>query len=299
MRKTLLTLAVLGASYVASAQSVDFDRITHWAGSGPNRAALIVQFRTDAFVWGYRWDDSQTPDGMELIREIAQSSSHLCILTQMTGDMGYTLDGVGYSTDITTLLESLTYDFDGACADSRIAFGFFEPEISMGQTHAPGSAALEMALEAIEEAKTSHVITHPLNFTEFGYPAYDYDWWKLSNPDAGLWLSGWYDGYWSYWVGEEGPMNNLGYSGLGMSSVELRDGDVHAWKYLSFAPDADPDPEWLEPVYVDESTSVNITELSTENAEEYFTLSGVKLRKKPARGIYIMRKNGKSFKISN
>ncbi len=307
MRRKLLLIAVLTSAAGAAAQTVDLDLIRHWSGTGPNRAALVVQFDTPgsanpgALVWGYRWEDGDEPDGLEIVTKIAGNSSRLCALVQMTGEMGYTLDGLGYADRVSDLLESLTYNLDGASADSRISFGFFDPNTSMGQTSAPGSDALDMALEAIEEAKSSHVITHPLNFTVYGYPAYDYDWWNLTDPDAGIWNSGWYDGYWSYWTGEAGDLGNLAYSGLGMSSVRLKDGDVQAWKYLSFAPDADEDPDWLAPVYVDENGSTQIDTPAAENpaAEEVFTLEGLRLSERPARGFYLVRKNGETRKYFN
>lgn len=293
MRKELLSLAIVLSALTAMAHPIDFDKIRDWTGTGPNRAALVIQFDTGSksnpgtLVWGYRWENGETPNGVELISAIAENSDRLRILIQMTGDMGYTLDGVGYSDWNKELLDALDYDLDGAAADSRISFGFFEPNTFMKQTSAPGADAIDFVMEAIEEAKTTHVIQHPLNYNEYGYPAYDYDWWKMNDESAGIWNSGWYDGYWSYWTGTEGDLANLGYSALGMSSVYLKDGDVHGWMYWSFTSE---DPEWRTPVYVgDISTSVPEISDDDDSVTEYYSLDGIRLSAPPAAGVYIER----------
>jgi hypothetical protein len=55
-----------------------------------------------------------------------------------------------------------------------------------------------------------------------------------------FWGEGWYGGYWSYWVSTDSRLSadytDWGYSGLGMSSRELSNGDVDGW---SFAPGFD------------------------------------------------------------
>lgn len=292
MRKNLLMIACGLGVCSAFGQTIDFDRIQHWTGKGLNRAALVIQFETPettnpgALVWGYRWGNTETPTGYDMLTEIAKDAQNLAALVQLTGTMGYTLDGVGYAKDITSVLSGLSYDLEGAAHDERISFGFYDPNTAMGQTHAPGDEALSMALEAIEEAKETHVILHPLNYEEFGYPAYDYDWWTFGGND-GIWNSGWYDGYWGYYVGR-GNLDSLGYSGLGMSSVELADGDIHGWRYMTFGGE---EQEWLAPVYV-ENTSALIPEISeaTDVLPEFYTIGGVRLSVPPATGIYIERR---------
>lgn len=282
----------------ASAGNVDFDLIRNWSGSGPNRCALVFQFEPGtsenpgALVWGFRWEDGEQPTGYDLVTSVAEQSSNLCVLVQLTGPMGYTLDGASYSSDAMKLLSGLSYDLEGAAADSRISFGFYSPNSSMGQTHAPGAGALDMVMESIEDAMMSHVIRHPLNYDEFGYPAYDYDWWIFDNQKDALWNSGWYNGYWSFWSGT-GNLEDLGYSGLGMSSVPLKDGDIHAWKYLDFSKD---EPDWLEPVYVasDVNTGIDRSGVNSDPdvLPEYYTLNGIRLSEPPASGFYLEKKGG-------
>ncbi|MDE6332334.1 MAG: hypothetical protein K2L80_07000, partial [Muribaculaceae bacterium] len=271
-----------------------------WTGSGPNRAALAIQFFTDGnpnpgtLIWGYRWENDETPDGLDLISAIAGDSDILLILIQMTGNMGYTLNGVGYSNLPDELLSYINYDFDGAVHDSRISFGFYEPNTTMGQTSAPGAEVPDLIFTAIEDAKTTHIIRHPLDYTTYGYPAYDYDWWKITDESAGIWNSGWYNGYWSYYTGSGNDLDNLGYSALGMSSVKLHDGDIHGWKYVSFSAG---DSEWLAPVYIGDNSSLapEIAEGKTEPTE-YYSIDGTRLSSPPATGIYIERKGARVSK---
>lgn len=224
---------------------VDWSRIRHWAGEGENRAALIVQFHDDpweqAYVWGYRWntpkeeyDDDNMPvvSGETMFRAIAAASIDLDLFTQYTGEMGSTVCGIGYS-ERHSVMDYVKFDFDAARADTKISFNYLTP--SGGQTEAPGMATPEICRAAIEEARITHILDHPLNAAAYGYPAYDYDHWgdeELDDfsIDYALWQHGWYDGYWAFLTGNENT-RRLAYSGVGMSGVALTDGAVHAWVF--------------------------------------------------------------------
>ena len=63
MKKLLLPI-LIGTllSSGAAAETLDFSKIEHWSGSGPNRAAFVVAFNPEegqknpgTLVWGYRW----------------------------------------------------------------------------------------------------------------------------------------------------------------------------------------------------------------------------------------------------
>lgn len=240
-----LKIALLGmmmTTAVAHAIVLDWDKILFWTGSGPNKAALVVQFADngpkEAYVWGFRWDDSQYPDGAptgeDMARDIAANSPDLLLFTQYTGSMGSTVCGFGYyDPDGFPMSESISYDFDGASTDKRVSFNYFTPNETMHQTSAPGYETPGLCGDAIAASAESHIIEHPLNFRNYGYPAYDYDWWQSSSDFATngqRWNAGWYDGYWSYWTGGT-DFDELGYSGVGMSSRRLSDGQVDAWKF--------------------------------------------------------------------
>lgn len=224
------------ATLDSAAQGVDFDLIQHWAGEGEKRAALVVQFNDGkkdvAYVWGYRWNGSAS--GEDMIRSIARSSHSLTALVQYTGSMGSTLDGVGVSRNRCLQDGILYFDYTGAKEDYRISYKYDDPNILMGQESAPGDDAEDMCNDAIRNAFDGNtgIIEHPLNARRYGYPAYDYDYWRmLEESEDYHWQAGWYDGYWSYWVGQQGE--ELVYSGLGMSSAQLADGSVNLWNYVA------------------------------------------------------------------
>ena len=316
MKKKLLPfLAVALTAMPLSAETLDWNKIEHWAGEGPNRAALVVQFITGdgqtnpgAVVWGYRWADGETPTCYDLVTAVAKASSDLVVLTQFTGPMGCTMNGIGYAKDINVLLDNLEYDFDSAMQYPKISFGFDEPNTSMGQTSAPGNETLNLVLEAIDDARETHNIDHPLNQRVYGYPAYDYDWWQLGaqKPDM-YWNAGWYKSYWSYWLGGS-DMNSLSYSGLGMSSVELMDGDVHGWKHLPINEDdmnqdfdqyLEDNSSWLTLNYNHFSGTSGIasSEFAEDAAVEYYRLDGTRATGTLPAGIYLRRQGTHTSKI--
>lgn len=306
MIKRLIIAAVCSTALCAEATTVDFDKIRHWAGEGNARAALVVLFdgQKSAQVWGYRWDSTAetTPSAADMAIAIAGASSDLDIMIQWT-NFGYTFSGAGYSIDH-TVMPYLYYDFEGAADDANISFGYYTPNTGMGQTNAPGADTENICMAAIEQAFTTHVIEHPLNHRTYGYSAYDYDHWRLRDdaPANVLWRSGWYKGYWSYWVGDA-DLSQLGYSGLGMSSVELADGAVSAWAYYNLDPDSGgygtTEVDWN--VDLDyEHTNVNAvavitTDNDTDENATIYTLSGIYLGKLIDRraslpsGVYIIR----------
>lgn len=59
---------------------------------------------------------------------------------------------------------------------------------------------------------------------------YSFDGWKGVGDDD-MWWSGWYDGYWAYWVCNN-PGETFGYSDLGATSRILTDGCVDGWSYV-------------------------------------------------------------------
>lgn len=206
--------------------SFSFDDIQFWVGSGSKRAALVIEWhdgnRPDAMVWGYRWDGEAT--GHDMIVAIAKADPKLLLLTQYTGWMGYTIDGIGYGDNL-----DVRYDLDGAKNEPKNAFKF-EPPITnplLGQTGFPENPAGDVAA-AIRQGVQTGVIYHPINAERYGYPSYDYDYWSCSN---GIhWQAGWYYGYWSYFV-RSSQTSNFSYSGLGATSRVLTDGCWDAWSW--------------------------------------------------------------------
>jgi hypothetical protein len=324
MRKNrLFSLLCLSASIFSSyAVTVEWDKIVNWTGEGTNKAALVVQFLDDgskeAYVWGFRWNESDyengAPSGEDMFRAIAGNSRDLLLFTQYTGWMGSTVDGIGYfNPEKEHLANLIEYNFNGAKEDSRISFDYFNPNEIMGQTKAPGNFTPLYCKNALEESKTTNIIEHPINALEYGYPAYDYDWWQ---PGATLdlntyrWNAGWYDGYWSYWVGSE-DLDKASYSGLGYSSRKLSDGQVDGWKYTQLDGPVSGDVDgytgastpWhtLNYNHFDSGTTIKEIITDREEIEGIYSMTGVKEGSRIEElsdGLYVVRfTNGKSRKI--
>lgn len=296
---------------ISSAETLDWTKIRHWTGEGDNRSALVVQWYTEdalanpgAVVWGYRWDGSDVPTVDEMVREIAAASSDFCVLIQNTGSMGYTFDGAGYAGEVGKIIDKLIYDFDSAIDDENITFNYYNASSSMGQTQAPGDETPVIIANAISQAKVSHVIIHPLNYVEYGYPAYDYDWWQLKEPEEDqYWNSGWYKGYWSFWSGDT-DMENLFYSGMGMSSVTLTDGGVYGWHYNLLDPDngggfGEDDCDWLPLNYNHFFTNTSLAGVNTEESAdaEYYRPDGSRVYGSLSSGFYVVKTGSHAKKI--
>lgn len=245
-KKSLLLLLLLCSGIVPLRASfvLEWEKIKHWSGKGECRSALIVQFNTKedpyAHVWGFRWDpadyESGAPSGEDMFRAIAQGSKDILLFTQFTGSLGSTVDGIGYfDPDGEHIADHLQFDFESAKVDDKISFDYFSPNTAMNQTKAPGNFTPIYCKRAIAASKENNILEHPLNAREYGYPAYDYDHWIADDYVAAhastmQWQAGWYDGYWSYWVGGI-DSDDLSYSGLGMTSRKLADGQVDFWSY--------------------------------------------------------------------
>lgn len=247
MRTKLLTVS-LGLSVISAlAHPIDFNRIQNWTGTGPNQAALVIQYNSDAYgsdayVWGYRWENGETPTGETMMKAICANSSRLSMLTQYTGSMGSTLCGVGYSLN-QEVLKHLYFNFEKAKNFEYINFDYYNVNSFMGQTAAPGDNAPTLAQAAIDSAIVgTHYIQHPFDYGTYGYPAYDYDCWdvdSVAESRGGVsqydlkWSAAWYEGYWSYWCANS-QSQDWTYSGSGFSGRTLVDGSVDGWSFTQF-----------------------------------------------------------------
>ncbi|MDE6310782.1 MAG: T9SS type A sorting domain-containing protein [Muribaculaceae bacterium] len=321
MKKQLSSLVALSSFCIAAAFTVDWNRIQFWTGEGENKAAIVVQFLDDgpeeAYVWGYRWKKDTEASGEDMFRAVAASSPDLTLFTQFTGPMGSTVCGIGYSHEH-TISDYLEFDFDAAREDPNISFNWFSANTMLGQTSTPGWDTPDLCSEAIILSKTSHILDHPINAMVYGYACYDYDWWQPYELPADKlirWNAGWYKGYWSYWCGTA-DSESFAYSGLGMSSRKLADGDVDGWKYTSL------DGEYIDgstgataawhPLNYSHFSSSHVNDITTENNIEkiyVYNSSGVRIRELESdvtigylysilpKGLYIITGMGKTKKI--
>lgn len=320
LRNYILSAITSGVAITANAFVVDWDRIEHWSGHGDNRAALVVQFEDDgpevAYVWGFRWNAADYPDGgpsgEDMFRAVVAGSSDLLLFTQYTGWMGSTVDGIGcFDPKAGNLAGAIAFDFENARMDARVCFDYFVPNEMMNQTKAPGNFTPVYCKRAIDKAESTRVIEHPINAAEYGYPAYDYDWWQPSealDAQTRRWNAGWYDGYWSYWVGGA-DSDKLSYSGTGYSSRRLTDGQVDAWRYMLLdGPVGGWGSEgvtgasvaWHELDYAHFNASVPTAAVGVASVPAeplWFDLQG-RQTSDPGAGIYILRyPSGKTVKV--
>lgn len=316
MRKFLMPI-FCASVFVATRASVpvDFSKITHWTGTGENCAALVIYNNSgasdpNAYVWGYRWPAGETRNGDDMFKEICANSDELVLLTQLTGQYGSTVCGIGFG-DAEGLLENIYFDFERAKDYEFINFDYFNSSSLFGQTSAPGERTPEICQEAINAAKTSgkHYIQHPLDYTAYGYPAYDYDCWKMREEGSvfGWWNSAWYEGYWSYWTANEWDDEWI-YSGSGFTGRRLSDGCIDAWSFTLFEHamvggmgegEAPPEEEDLYSYRAAPTiTSVKLSGNPEENECVFYDMNGVCLgTEMPAPGFYIVCEGGKMRKI--
>ncbi|MCM1369293.1 MAG: hypothetical protein NC204_02855 [Candidatus Amulumruptor caecigallinarius] len=316
MKKILLSGICMSASMVATAQiQVDFNKITHWTGEGENRAALVIYNNAgasdpSAYVWGYRWPAGETRNGDDMFKDICANSTELVLLTQITGQYGSTVCGIGFG-NAEKLLENIYFDFDMAKDYEFINFDYYNTNTLFGQSSAPGDNTPEICREAIEEARTTgkHYIQHPIDYNHYGYPAYDYDCWKITEGgnEYGWWNSAWYTGYWSYWTADIRDDEWM-YSGSGFTGRRLSDGSLDAWSFTMFEHamvggigegEAPPQDETLYS-YRPANTTSDITEIATDDDTpgEYYSIDGTYIgHNRPKKGLYIIRKGSKSKKI--
>lgn len=152
------------------------------------------------------------------------------------------------------------------------------------------------------------MIQHPFDYHAYGYPAYDYDCWKLAAtcPAGNLWMSGWYEGYWSYWLSSDANSDWM-YSGTGFTGRKLSDGAIDAWSYTVFETpgvggygEGTPPTDDLSLIsYRPADKTTGIESIEAEDAEdtEYYDLRGMRLSQAPSAGIYIRRQGGRVEKI--
>jgi len=118
-------LLALGGLLAASAHGFDFGDITHWAGSGLNEAAIVIDWNDtmtpESIVWGYRWNGTAT--GEDMLRAVVASDSNLYIKVSDETAFGIALFGIGYDLDAdgfaltsneTFTNRTIVTDYDGA-----------------------------------------------------------------------------------------------------------------------------------------------------------------------------------------
>jgi hypothetical protein len=253
-----------------STANINLADITCWAGGVDptidpqyiDSAVLLVKWtdqkalsRGDSIlIWGYRWNTitiSVNPDGsrdtfpaatrytIDMIRAVGNADCAFSALLQNTSAGNFTAGGFGYNFASPFERVPVQFNATGAKNDSRIKFGYEYPNCNMSQGTVPYDVYAQ-ATEAIrrEEADFSStgiggtgIIRHPFD-ADYGYPAYDYDYWTLTNPGNLYyeWQAGWYNGYWAFYVKPD-LNGNFTYSGSGIATQGITNHSVSGFVF--------------------------------------------------------------------
>ena len=124
----VVALAVVGVVTAPANAAIDFADIRFWAGTGANRAALVIDFNDakspESLVWGFRWDGAAT--GEDMFRAVVGSDGRLFAKRKVYTwglanlGVGYDVNGNGFATS------------DGTAFDPQtgIAMGNENPSVS-------------------------------------------------------------------------------------------------------------------------------------------------------------------------
>lgn len=98
---------ILGFSAVALLTTASFastfDAAVGWAGSGPHRAGLVIDWNDGlspaSVVWGYRWADGTTPNAEQMLLDIVRADTRLFAKVGEPGGFGTPVFGIGYDAN--------------------------------------------------------------------------------------------------------------------------------------------------------------------------------------------------------
>jgi len=104
-RSVLLGLCVaagLGLAAQAKASSLSFDAIKLWAGNGPDKAAMVIDWNggisPQSLEWGFRWDPAAGPvTGETMFNAIVAADPHLFSIVYTDPTYGDSIFGLGYT----------------------------------------------------------------------------------------------------------------------------------------------------------------------------------------------------------
>jgi hypothetical protein len=204
--------------------SIKFSDVLCWAGyPDPTRpidsAVLIVKWtdqkaldRGDSIlIWGYRWNPinssgyAVTKYTIDMIRAVANADCRFSALLQNTSNGDFVVGGFGYNFKEDGRVP-LQFYLEKAAADTLVRFNYTgSPNCAYEQGAIPYEVKTQVA-EAIQRSTGgtggtgTGIVRHPFD-ADYGYPAYDFDYWALLNDEEAYeWQSGWYhNGYWGFY----------------------------------------------------------------------------------------------------
>lgn len=185
-------------------------------------------------IWGYRWNNANafgpvTKYTVDMIRAVANTVPAFSVLLQQTSsDTGYSVGGFGYNYSGCARVP-LIFQLDSAIANVNFAYTTPLNCVTNGQLVVPVNPS-SLAEQAIAVANNTGIIEHPFN-VNYGYPAYDYDYWILeTDMPFYSWQSGWTKGYWSFYS-KDSLIGSFTISNLGISSRVLSKNSVDGFVF--------------------------------------------------------------------
>jgi hypothetical protein len=164
------------------------------------------------FVWGYRWTPYATygtdttytvHHGIDMLRTIANNDQRFTTMLQYSGVYGHSVGGIGMNWyNEGTSCSRVSLDFNIADAQKNVDFVYFgdTPNCAKGQVTVPYISPNARTGQAATESRYTGILVHPFG-AEYGYPAYDFDYWYLTGyiQDSQHWQAGWVElGFWGY-----------------------------------------------------------------------------------------------------
>jgi hypothetical protein len=211
-------------------------------------------------VWGYRWNPYQIyydsdgnrdssfvqQHGIDMLRTVVNNDKRLSVLLQYSGVSGFAVGGIGMnlSNDGTSCSRvSLDFDIAGAQQEGFVDFVYFGDTactVAKGQVDKPLNANNDVNAALYDYTRLG-VLVHPFG-AEFGYPAYDFDYWEYDGytPNFHHWQAGWIkNGFWGYFRADNRRVpipsadfnNDPDASQLGITYEPLQNQQVHGFVF--------------------------------------------------------------------
>lgn len=120
-----LGLICLTTMQAQTESSIDADDIRYWVGDGDNQAILVVDFGTDAYAWGYRFDVEDAPTALNMITAVDAADPRLAFAIDWA-TYSYNFFYVEYPKKLMT--ESYRFKVDGTLAEEEDEFSDYDLE---------------------------------------------------------------------------------------------------------------------------------------------------------------------------
>ncbi|MDR1331900.1 MAG: hypothetical protein LBK07_07325 [Tannerella sp.] len=228
-KEDVKTRAVTG-----STADINLADIICWAGSPDttrtiDSAVLVIKWTSlppayvqdSILIWGYRWNP-QTAEGwdvtkytVDMIRAVANADCRFVALLQNSNGGSIAAGGFGYNYGDDVERPSVWFDYNHASMDDTIKFHYEgPPNCEYGQGAIPYNldsqwqeADRRAGVPNYSSGTGNGIIRHPFD-ADYGYPAYDFDYWIRSTPiivptRPYSWQAGWYYSYWAFYHKEQ------------------------------------------------------------------------------------------------